>query len=598
MRAVLPRPLVAVLIGLTVSTGLTAMVSSAGSAASAAGQEDAGQAGRFDRPFVAFAPPSTVLRDGRPADVGLAAEPIESALARIDAWTEPSGTTRPMFAGAVTVLVHDGVVVTRDATGDAVRYTDGAGSQLPPAQRVPMRPDTIFDLASVSKLFTSIVALQQVERGLVELDAPVARYVPEYAANGKEAVTVQQLLTHTSGMRSWLPLWRDHPDRASRIMATLTDPLQAPPGTRYTYSDLNLITLGVLVERVTGSTLDALVRDGITAPLGLADTGYNPDPSKLDRIAATEYQAAPPRGIVRGQVHDENAWSLGGVAGHAGVFSTAADLAVLGQTILNGGSYRGARILRQDTVTAMLTNYNTGFPANSHGLGFELDQRFYMDALSGARTAGHTGFTGTSLVVDPASRSVVILLTNRVHPSRSWGSNNPARRAVATALSTAMSVPPRHGESAWYSGIGDGRTATLDVDLAPRRAGRLAVEFDLFVDTEATDVLVLESEIDTVDGGATWQRVPFSASGESAPGDTDGSVSGAGHRAWWRASAVLPGDPDEPVRLRWRYTSDPLYTGRGVYVDGVLVRDARGVLLDGERHPEAFSADGWRPSSR
>src|SRR6185437_1212574 len=117
--------------------------------------------------------------------------------------------------------------------------------------------------------------------------------------------------------------------------------------------DLNLITLGVLVERLTGSTLDQVVRANITAPLGMTDTGYNPPQSKLDRIAATEFEANPPRGLVRGQVHDENAWSLGGVAGHAGVFSTAGDMAVLAQTILNGGTYAGRRILRQDTVRAM-----------------------------------------------------------------------------------------------------------------------------------------------------------------------------------------------------------------------------------------------------
>ena len=141
--------------------------------------------------------------------------------------------------------------------------------------------------------------------------------------------------------------------------------------------------------------------------------------------------------MVRGSVHDENAWSLNGVAGHAGVFSTADDLAVLAQTIINGGAYGGTRILSEDSVDALLHNENAAFPGNSHGLGFELDQMWYMDGLSGPETAGHTGYTGTSIVIDRASRSFVILLTNRVHPSRSWGSNNPARRAVARDMALA-----------------------------------------------------------------------------------------------------------------------------------------------------------------
>ena len=162
----------------------------------------------------------------------------------------------------------------------------------------------------------------------------------------------------------------------------------------------------------------------------------------VGRIAATEYQADPPRGIVRGEVHDENAWALGGVAGHAGVFATADALATLGQAILDGGTGAGpgARILEPASVAAMLANHNSSLPA-PHGLGFELDRRDYMGSLGGAATAGHTGYTGTSLVIDPGSRSVVVLLTNRVHPSREWGSVNPARRAVANALAQALGSP-------------------------------------------------------------------------------------------------------------------------------------------------------------
>lgn len=380
-----------------------------------------------------------VLRPGRPHHVGLDAAPIEAARAAIRGYLEPQANGYPMYPGAVGLMAHRARVVAVEVCGDAVRYAD-ATTELPPRERVEMRRDTVFDLASVSKLFTSIAAVQLVEEGRVELGAPVARYLPEFGAGGKEGVTVQHLLTHTSGFVAWLPLWSAHPDRAARIAAVMRQPTQDPPGTVYRYSDLNLIALGVLVERLRGRPLDVVVRDRITRPIGMRSTGYTP--RRASRCAATEYQTSPPRGMVRGEVHDENAWSLDGVAGHAGVFSTVDDLAVLAQTLLNGGSYRHGRILRPASVELLVTDYNAAFPGNAHGLGFELDQPWYMDALSGPRTAGHTGYTGTSLVVDFSSQSFAILLTNRVHPSRSWGSVNPARQAWARGLALAQGREP------------------------------------------------------------------------------------------------------------------------------------------------------------
>ncbi|MFD7158285.1 serine hydrolase [Kribbella sp. NPDC059898] len=546
--------------------------------------------GRFDHPYAGYAPKSTLLRDETPAKAGLDPAPIDAALAQVAGWTKASGTAKPLYAGAVTLLGHDGKIVTRTATGMALKYADGAGTELPADQQIPMRTDTIFDMASVSKLFTSIVVMQLVEKGKVDLDAPIATYIPEFAENGKENVTVRQALTHTSGFPSWLPLWSSQPDPASRLHMALTAKLQDPPGTKYLYSDLNLIALGELAHRVTGKTLDKLVADGITKPLQMRDTGYNPDPKKKPRIAATEYQSSPPRGMVWGEVHDENAWSLGGVAGHAGVFSTADDMAVLAQTFLNGGSYRGARILKESSVTAMITNFNQAFPGNDHGLGFELDQRWYMGGLSGPRTVGHTGYTGTSIVIDFDSRSFAILLTNRVHPSRNWGSNNPARRAVTQGLALALGVGPRHGKDAWFSGTTDNATTTLAtaVDVP---AGGAKLAFDLFVDTEDSDLLYLEASTD----GTTWTKVPFAVRDRGSVIDTDGSISGSGDRHWHQVTAELaPG----PQTIRWRYTSDPLYQGRGVYVDGVKITSGSGLLLDGERTPESFTATGWRLSRR
>ncbi|RSN21697.1 serine hydrolase [Amycolatopsis sp. WAC 04169] len=560
------------------------------------GQQGDGAAGRFDKPRGGFAPASTVLRDGAPSDVGLDPEPIKAAERFIESWTKPDATGHPHFSGAVGLLAHDGVIVERQAVGGAVRYADAKGTELPPEQQVPMRADTIFDMASISKLFTSIAVMQLAEAGKLDISAPVVRYLPEFGVNGKEAVTVQQLLTHVSGFAATpLPsLWEGYPDIPSRRKAVLDSPLKNAPGSTYLYSDINLLTLGFLVEKVAGAPLDKVVQDRIAAPLGLVDTGYNPPAAKLARVAATEYAAKPPRGLVRGEVHDENAWSLGGVAGHAGVFSTAADMAVLAQTILNGGAYRGQRILREETVRAMLTNYNHKFPDNAHGLGFELDQPWYMGALSAPSTAGHTGFTGTSLVIDPLSRSFAILLTNRVHPTRSWGSINLARETWASSLAKAMAVRPARGRDAWFSGAGDVSTATLTTPPLQTRGGPLKVSFDTFVDTEGpSDSLFLEI---STDGGATWKSITVRASGPGAPAGEQTGLGGHGHRAWWRAAAEV--SQSSQITLRWRYTTDARYTGRGISLDGVKVTERGRILLDSEHNPPTFVATGWKLSTR
>jgi CubicO group peptidase (beta-lactamase class C family) len=337
---------------------------------------------------------------------------------------------------------HAGRVVARHSSGFALRYSD-ARTELPRELWEPMRDDTVFDLASVSKLFTSVAVVQLVEEGRVSLDGPVATYLPEFASAGKESVTVQQLLTHTSGFTAWLPLWTVQPDKASRLEAVMDQPLADRPGTAYRYSDLNPIVLGVLVERLRAAPLEVVVHDRIAAPLGMRNTGYNP--RAVAGTAATEFQTAPARGLVRGEVHDENAWSLDGVAGHAGVFSTAGDLSILAQALLNGGTYAGERILRDRSVADLITDHTGDLPGHVHGLGFELDQHWYMGELSGPRTAGHTGFTGTSIVIDFTSGSFAVLLTNRVHPSRTWGSVNVARRQWANGLAAAMGDRPGAG---------------------------------------------------------------------------------------------------------------------------------------------------------
>ncbi|MDH2428424.1 serine hydrolase [Sphaerisporangium sp. TRM90804] len=530
------------------------------------------------------------LRYGHALMAGLVPEHVDRIAADAARFMEPS-PARPLYAGAVVIAGRDGVVAVHEAMGKAVRYADSQPTELPPDQQIPMRADTIFDMASVSKLFTSIVAVQRVERGLIGLDAPVTTYIPEFAANGKEAITVRHLLTHTSGLPAWIPLY-NQPTVEERYAAAWNVAPSNPPDTVYRYSDLNLITLGVIVERVTGKRLDEVVAESLTGPLRMRDTGYNPDPALRPRIAATEYQTTtePDRRMVWGQVHDENAWSLGGVAGHAGIFSTARDLAVLAQTLLNGGHHGRARVLSEASVRLLLTNFNTAFPANAHGLGFDLDQRWYMDALASPVTGGHTGYTGTSFVIDPLSGSFVILLTNRVHPSRDWGSNNPARVAVARDLALAVPVRPAEGWDAWFSGVGDARTATLTLPVAAPRGGRLS--FALWYDTEAgSDVASLEA---STDAGATWSPVSMELSAGPHRWSSDGRFSGFEGRRWLRATAGLPAGT---TGLRWRYVTDPLYQGRGVYVDGVRI-SGPGVHFD-DRHPRdanRFAADGWTRS--
>jgi CubicO group peptidase (beta-lactamase class C family) len=535
--------------------------------------------------------PGRTLRRGSARDAGLLPGPVGAIAGDAARFMEPS-PTRPLYPGAVVLAARDGVIAAHEAMGHALRYADDKPTELPRDEWIPMRRDTIFDLASVTKLFTSLVAVQQVERGTVSLDAAVASYLPEFGQHGKAAITVRQLLTHTSGLRPDLPFY-NYPTRAEQVAALYAERPQAPPDTTYVYSDLNLIALQFVLEQATGRPLDALVRADITGPLRMTDTGYNPAASLRPRIAATEYEHVPParvdRGLVWGEVHDENAWALGGVAGHAGMFSTADDLAILAQTLLNGGRYGRTRILGEHHTRLLLTDFNQRFPADSHGLGFELDQRWYMDGLSSPVTAGHTGYTGTSLVIDPLSHSFAILLTNRVHPSREWGSINPARRAVARDLARAVGVRPAEGRDAWFAQTADAATATLTV---PVPAGGATIAFDLWYDTEETDVAALEASAN----GETWSPVPFSLRSGPYAWSVDGTVSGFAGRRWAHADAELPAGT---TWLRWRYTSDQLYQGRGVYVDGIRIWDARRALVFSSERPRdaaRLDAVGWTRS--
>ncbi|HEX6446079.1 MAG TPA: serine hydrolase [Streptosporangiales bacterium] len=539
--------------------------------------------------------PGTELHYGSASQAHLDPKYIDQLPASITQYLQPS-PTYPEYAGAVELAAHDGVIVSHEAVGKALRYssydaTTHQATELPADQQIPMRRDTIFDLASMSKLFTSIAATQLIQAGRIDLNAPVASYVPAFGQGGKGDITIRNLLTHTSGLppdpSPSLCTYANNDERWAAVYATKPT---APPDTTYVYSDINMMMMQKVIEAVTGKTLDAVVRDQITAPLGMHDTMYNPPKSLWPRVAATEYQPWTGRTMIQGTVHDENAYCLGGVAGHAGVFSTAHDIAVLAQTILDGGTYGNTRILDPGYVRLLMTNYNQKFPGDSHGLGFELDQRWYMDGLSSPVTMGHTGYTGTSIVIDPLSHSFVILLTNRVHPSRDWGSNNPSRRDVARDLAQALPVKPAEGRQAWFSGTGDRRTATLGLPLAvPSTGGR--VSFDLWYDTEdGYDIGSLQA---STDGGTTWSNVPMQLRTGPYSWSSDGTFSGFEDRRWLGADAQLPGGVTD---VRWKYTTDTLYEGRGVYVDGVRAWTSDGTLLFDESRNGAeakFQSSGW-----
>ena len=372
--------------------------------------------------------------------------------------------SQKLMPGAVTLVARAGKVVKHDAYGYSSLYTDGKFTEM--ENPIPMETDTIFDLASISKIFTATAVMILFEKGLFNLDDPVAKHIPEFAANGKENVTIRQLLTHTSGFVSWIPLYSKGNSREDRLKLVLNQPLKNAPGTTYEYSDLNMITLGMLVEHLSGQRQDEFVREHITEPLGMKDTMYNPPASLKNRIAATEYQSTPNRGLVWGEVHDENAWSLDGVAGHAGVFSTANDLAKLAHIFINEGKYGGKRILKPETVQLLLQNQNEAFSGNDHGLGWELGQGWYMDALSeGTYSFGHTGYTGTSIVVSPNNKTVSILLTNRVHPSRNMGSMNQTRRLFARNVADSIPVSIPGKSDAWFAGYGDKLNRVMETDL-------------------------------------------------------------------------------------------------------------------------------------
>jgi uncharacterized protein YbbC (DUF1343 family)/CubicO group peptidase (beta-lactamase class C family) len=361
---------------------------------------------------------SAQLLPVNPASVNVS----RSHLAQIDSVVEAE-ITQKRLPGAVVLVGRKGRIVWHKAYG----------ARVVEPTREAMSPDTIFDVASLTKIVataTSIMIL--VERGKVRLDDPLSQYIPELKGEGRERITIEHLLTHRSGYAPDFDLrerWTGYDEAIKRL---IKEPLRNPPGTRFVYSDIGFIALGEVVQRVSRMSLDQFAKRNIFDPLRMKDTGFRPAEIRQARIAPTEKRRGQlsylgdsgenvgPSGEVwlRGQVHDPTSYRMDGVAGHAGLFSTANDLAIYCQMILNGGRYQNVRILSPLTVAEMTRPRLVTNAGGTRGLGWDINTSFSTNRgeLFPLGSFGHTGFTGTSVWVDPASEMFVVFLSNRVHP--------------------------------------------------------------------------------------------------------------------------------------------------------------------------------------
>ncbi len=347
---------------------------------------------------------SLAMSDGLPTtaprSVGMSAD----RLATVDRVVK-RGMTAGAYPGAAVVVGRRGFAVWQKGFGKL-----GWTASSPAVD--PLR--SIYDIASLTKvvgLTTSVMIL--FDEGKLTLDTRAVDVLPEFAGPGKEAVTVRLLLTHRSGLPAGRLLWKTARNPAEARAQVLETRLQTRPGARFVYSDVGAMVLGMMVEKISGMSLDEFTRTRIFEPLGMYDTGYLPADSLIPRIAPTE--VSPPRGYpLRGEVHDEAAFALGGVSGHAGIFASAADLSIFAQMMLNGGTHNGHRIIADSTIALFTKTVKDDralgweTPAGVHGSGEYLSDHAY----------GHTGYTGTSMWIDPERDMFVILLTNRVHAAR------------------------------------------------------------------------------------------------------------------------------------------------------------------------------------
>jgi len=353
--------------------------------------------------------------------------------------------------GAVLLVWHNGHVIYRKAFG----YRS-----LEP-RREPMTVDTIFDLASLTKVIaTNTAVMQLVERGKVRVNDPVAKYLPEFAANGKEDISIRDLLTHYSGLPPDLDLTKEWRGKDSAYQMAFAEKPVFPPGSQFLYSDVNFIVVGALVERVSGQSLQEYSEKNVFRPLHMAHTQFLPPASWLPKIAPTQFDEKDK--MLRGIVHDPTARRMGGVAGQAGVFSTADDLSKFALALLQGSS-----ILSPLMVEKMTTAEQPPTSDVLRGFGWDIDSPFSSNRgnLLPVGSFGHTGFTGTSLWIDPTTQTFIVLLTNAVHP-RGKGSAIALRAKVATAVASALDLTVTETEELrWKSitGYNEAETAARHV---------------------------------------------------------------------------------------------------------------------------------------
>jgi beta-N-acetylhexosaminidase len=365
-----------------------------------------------------------------------------------------SGEMRTRLAPAYALL--DRAVADRAFPGGALAVghgnqlaVHGFGRQSYDADAATVIPETIYDTASLTKVVvTTTLAAMLTEAGQLDLSAPVGRYLPEWAAgpnsDWRARVTVRHLLTHTSGLPAHREFFKLVKTRREFLNRVLAEPLESGPGLKSVYSDLGFILLGEIIERLTGRRLDEAARERIFAPLGMTATMFNPGPELRGRIAPTENDAVLRKRLAHGEVHDENTWVMDGIAGHAGLFSSAGDLAIFCQTMLNGGQYGHRRILRRSTIEQFAAA--DSLSGNTRTLGWNVPS---ANSSSGryfsSRSFGHLGFTGTSMWIDPEKRLFVVLLTNRVHPTRQNDKIQQVRPAVHDLVVECLGLagPPR-----------------------------------------------------------------------------------------------------------------------------------------------------------
>jgi CubicO group peptidase (beta-lactamase class C family) len=334
-----------------------------------------------------------------------------------------AGVRDSVFPGAVAVV----------GTGEEV-LVEGAAGHLDWQPSPPTNDSTLWDLASLTKVIATTTAVMQLwERGLIDLDQTVAHYLPDFRGPGKERVTVRHLLTHSSGLPAWRPLYQEASAPDSMLALVYATPLDTTPGTRMVYSDLGAILLGQIVIRVSGEAFDQYVTSHLTVPLKLRETMFRPARVLWERVAPTEVDTAWRKRQMRGEVHDENAFGLGGVSSHAGLFGSGRDLVRFARMLLNGGILDGVRVVQRETIERFTALQDSSL--SHRALGWEKPNgRNSAGHLLSTRAFGHTGFTGTSLWIDPGNDLFIVLLTNRVNPTRQRTGIAGVRVALADAV--------------------------------------------------------------------------------------------------------------------------------------------------------------------